>query len=116
MDFKNPYWSNKLKISALQRWIIVHSILYYELDSSIVPDKQFDRNAYQLVDLQKEHPTEAQASQYWYVFHDFDGTTGFDIYDRLTKSDKDYLTKIAKHVLHLSFADKKEGTRFGKRN
>lgn len=98
MKFKNPYWSNKLKISSLQRWIIVHSILYYELNDSIIEDKQFDDNARQLVKLQKEHPSDAKCSDYWYVFHDFDASTGFYIYSRLNKHDKKYLTSIAQFV------------------
>lgn len=102
MRFNNPYWSNKLKISALQRWIIVHSILYYELNRSVVTDKVFDANAKQLVQMQEDFPDEAEEADYWYVFHDFDGTTGFDLYHRLDKHDKEYLTNIAHHVLRLT--------------
>lgn len=101
MKFANPYWSNKLKIESLQRWIIVHSIIYYELGSSIVSDKVFDANARQLVQMQNDFPKDAKQSQYWYLFYDFDGTTGFDLYSRLNKKDKAYLMKIAKHVLRL---------------
>lgn len=101
MKFKNPYWSNKLKIASLQRWVLVHSILYYELDSSIVEDKLFDANAKQLVKMQNDFPDEAEESEYWYVFYDFDGSTGFDLYGRLTKDDKRYLTQIAQHILRL---------------
>lgn len=102
MRFGNPYWSEKLKMSALQRWLIVHSILYYEMNSSIVSDKMFDANARQFVKMQNENPEEAEETDYWYVFYDFDGSTGFDLYDRLTKRDKKYLTHIASHVLKLS--------------
>ena len=102
MKFSNPYWSNKLKIDALQRWILVHSILYYEMDSSIISDKLFDDNARQLVMMQEQFSDEAAETQYWYVFYDFDGSTGFDLFDRLNKDDKVYLTQIANHVLKLS--------------
>ena len=101
MKFSNPYWSNKLKISYLQRWIAIHSILYYELSSSIISDKVFDENAYQLVQLQNEFPDDAKESDYWYVFNDFDASTGFYIYDSLTKQDRQYLTHIAQHILSL---------------
>ena len=101
MNFNNPYWSNKLRIGALQRWIIVHSILYYELNNSIVTDKLFDANAHQLVQMQSDFPEDAKESQYWYVFYDFDGTTGFDLYSRLNKHDKAYLRHLAEHVLRL---------------
>ena len=110
MKFRNPYWSKKLCISALQRWIIVHSILYYELDSSIVEDKTFDANSKQLVQMQHDYPNEAKASDYWYVFYDFDGSTGFDLYHRLNKEDKNWLHHIANHVLKLN----KGGIRHGK--
>ena len=101
MKFANPYWSNKLKIECLQRWIIVHSILYYQLADSIIEDRVFDANAKQLVKLQSEFPDDAEESEYWYVFYDFDANTGFYIYDRLNKHDKEYLTQIAKHVSRL---------------
>ena len=101
MKFTNPYWSNKLRIGSLQRWIIVHSIIYYELGSSIVSDKVFDANASQLVQMQKDFPDEAKESDYWYLFYDFDGTTGFDLYSRLNKHDKAYLRHLAEHVLSM---------------
>ena len=102
MRFSNPYWSLKTKMSALQRWLIVHSILYYELNEGIVSDKVFDANAYQLVDMQNSNPEIAKQTEYWYVFNDFDGTTGFHLYYGLNKKDKKYLTHIAQHVLGLN--------------
>ena len=101
MVFKNPYLSPKARIGLLQRWLIIHSILYYEMDTSIVTDKQFDANARQLVQMQKEHPEETKQSDYFYVFYDFDGSTGFDLYYRLKPKDKIYLKQIAMHVLKL---------------
>lgn len=102
MKFTNPYWSNKLRISSLQRWVIVQSIIYYELSGSIVTDKVFDENARQLVQMQKDFPNEAKESEYWYLFYDFDGTTGFDLYGRLKQKDKQYLMQQAKHALRMA--------------
>ena len=102
MKFKNPYWSNKLRIETLQRWVLIHSILYYEMNESLVTDQEFDKHAKLLVEMQKEHKASAKKSQYWYVFHDFDGTTGFDLPHRLSDTDKEYLFKIANHVLWTS--------------
>ena len=98
MRFNNPYWSNKLRINSLQRWIIVHSILYYELDFTLISDKIFDANAKQLVELQNTFPKDATKSKYWYVFNDFDGSTGFHLYNRLKKRDKEYLMQIAQYL------------------
>ena len=93
------YWSDAAKVSYLQRRIIVHSILYYEMDSSVISDKQFDVLCQQLVQMQKEVDfAEFRKSTYYYAMHDFDGSTGFNIYGRLIKYDKEYLSKIAMQV------------------
>lgn len=113
MNFPNPYWSEALKIGGLQRWILVHSIIYYELDSSIVSDQVFDRNARQLVQMQKSNPEEAKRSEYWYAFYDFDGSTGFDLYDRLNASDKQKILNTAKYVLVLCGNKKGGGSKVG---
>ena len=105
MKFNNPYWSEKTKMSALQRWLIVHSILYYVMDTNVVSDKVFDDNARQLVVMQTKYPDIAKQTEYWYVFDGFDGNTGFDLYYGLNKEDKEYLTHIAQHVLNLSRSD-----------
>ena len=102
MKFANPYWSNKLKMNALQRWILVHSILYYEMSNSVVSDRMFDKNARQLVAMQLEFSDEAKETAYWHVFYDFDGNSGFDLFNRLDDEEKEYLTTIASHVARIS--------------
>lgn len=105
------YWSDSTKISYLQRRIIVHSILYYEMDSSVINDKQFDVLCQQLVQMQKEADfAEFRKSTYYYVMHDFDGSTGFYLYGRLTKYDKEYLSQIAGSVSR-SFKDQNKTER-----
>lgn len=96
------YWSNKAKISYLQRLVIVHSIIYYELNESVITDKRYDSISYQLLNLCKEDNQAFKQSDYYYVMHDFDANTGFDIISRLTESDKSYLLHIASNVLRLN--------------
>lgn len=73
--------------------------MYYEQDESCVTDKEYDSISHQLVALQKEASKEEwEKSTYYYAMHDFDGSTGFDIPSRLTKKDRDYLTRIANMV------------------
>ena len=97
-----PYWSLRTKISVLQRHIIVHSIIYYSLDNSTISDKKFDELSKELVTLMElADDKELEATDYWYCMYDFDGSTGFHLYDRLTEYDKQYLTKIARYVLSL---------------
>lgn len=103
------YWDDSVKISYLQRRIIVHSILYYEMDSSVINDKQFDILCHQLVKMQKNvNFVEFRKSTYYYVMYDFDGSTGFHLYGRLTKYDKKHLSQIAGNVNKLYKDQKSE--------
>lgn len=93
------YWSDKTKISYLQRRVIVYSIMYYEQNESCISDKAYDEISKQLVTLQNASEREEfEASQYYYAMYDFDGSTGFDIPSRLTDEDRQYLTKLANVV------------------
>lgn len=96
------YWDDYVKISYLQRCIIVYSIMYYEMNESCISDKQYDGISHQLVQLQSSvSEAEWKKSMYYYVMYDFDGSTGFDIPSRLTKKDRAYLVNIAGHVYRL---------------
>lgn len=97
------YWDDITKINCLQRFIIIHSILYYVLDSPTIPDYHFDYISNVLYGLQNKVPKKTfKSSQYYYCMHDFDGNTGFDLYSRLNKNDKSYLENLAKQILILS--------------
>lgn len=94
------YWSDQTKISLLQRRILVYSIQYYKLSETVISDKEYDSISRQLLQLQKTVSKEdREGSQYWYVFNNFDANTGFDLYDRLTERDQNYLMRIASLVL-----------------
>ena len=81
------------KIQLLQRWILVQSFAYYELDSNIASDFDYDANARQLEELYKEYPAEFKRSRYYQYFNDFydageHATSGFDLIERVRKADK----------------------------
>lgn len=103
IDFnKSPciYWSNKEKCNYLQRYILIHSIIYYLLNSSTISDKKFDTVCKQLVNLSKTTENYSK-TEYYSVFKGFTGETGFDLYYKLNKQDQKYLLGIAAHVLKL---------------
>lgn len=85
------------KVSALHRYILVHSCIYYEMDSSIIDDKQYDKAAYLLVEMQKE--VNILDTDYGDIFTGFDGTTGFDLFSKLSDADREKIRRIAKNVL-----------------
>lgn len=94
------YWSNKTKIDYLQRRIIVYSILYYQYDKSIISDKDYDYLTKQYLELVENTSIEEfKKTQYYYCFRDYDGSTGFDLFDLLSESDRDYLLKITEHII-----------------
>ena len=88
------------QIDWLARFIIVHSIIYYEYDSNVISDKTYDEYAYYLAKLIKENPEEFKKCHYRDIVYDFDGTTGFDLRSRLSKQENEYLSNLAYHVLH----------------
>lgn len=94
------YWSDQAKISLLQRRILIYSIQYYKMSETVISDKEYDSISRQLLQLQKTaSKADREGSQYWYVFNNFDANTGFDLYDRLTERDQNYLMRIASLVL-----------------
>lgn len=68
------------RIHRLRRVVLAHSVLYYSMGESVVPDTQFDAWAYELVELQKTHPESSKRVLYHQeAFADFTGETGFDL-------------------------------------
>jgi len=101
MKFKEGMTA-KEKIEALERYILIHSMLYYHMNESVISDQLFDKRAKLLAKKIEQLGSKKIAStQYGYVFYDFDGTTGFDLIDRLTKSDRQCIKQVATFVLRL---------------
>ena len=89
------YWNTLTKIDFLQRKIILNSVAYYVYDQSPLTDSFYDGICRQLVILQEEYNKEggdfAKDSRFGYAFYDFDGSTGFHLYNRLKPSDRYYI-------------------------
>ena len=93
--------SNQDYINFLQRGIIVHSYLYYELDSSIISDQAFDKKSRELVALKNAYPDLWKTSEYYHIFGDeYTGATGFHLYYGLTKMQQEKIRSIANILLH----------------
>lgn len=100
MKFHNPF-NIVEKIQLLQRWILVQSFAYYELNENIASDFQYDANAVQLAKLKSEYPDEFKRSRYHLYFHDYctdvEGahyTSGFDLLEKVRKNDKDLYRRL----------------------
>ena len=105
LDFINKlpykYFDIKTKIEYIQRRIIIYSIQYYELNQSIISDKDYDKLSKYLCKLKDKYKGVYETTEYYYCLYDFDASTGFYIYDRLSKKDKIKLRHIAEHILML---------------
>lgn len=98
MKFHKPF-NTVEKIQLLQRSILVNSFAYYELDSNILSDFQYDANARQLEELAKSHPEEFKRSRYYRYFYDFydtdeHATSGFDLIERVRRDDSDLYRRL----------------------
>lgn len=82
--------------------ILVHSCIYYELDSNLVSDETWSTWAQELVKLQKKYPQIAERVDYAKEFKDFDGSTGFNLPTRNPEvmSKARYLLKLHKEDKH----------------
>lgn len=67
-------------IERRRRQILVHSVLYYRLDSSLIPDATYDAWAQELIRLQREHPEISESVAYHLdAFRNFTSSTGYDL-------------------------------------
>ena len=75
------------KIRQRRRQMLVHSFLYYELDSSIIDDHTWSKWGTELAELQKQYPDIASEVEYAELFKDWNGSSGAHlVYDDKIKS------------------------------
>lgn len=67
------------KIQQRRYQILVHSLLYYELDTTIVSDNKWAEWGKELVELQKTYPDISKKVIFADAFLDFDASTGYSL-------------------------------------
>lgn len=94
------HWELIDKINFIQRKILLNSIMYYQYDRNFISDFHYDDCCKKLVKLHKAYgPDFVDDSMYGYAFYDFDGSTGYHLYSRLTEEDKHWLGLIVQQKL-----------------
>lgn len=82
-------------INFLQRFIIVHSYIYYHLDDNIISDREYDLKAKELTSYKNRYPDLWRTSMYYDQFgDDYNGATGFTLYDSLDSHQKEIIRSI----------------------
>lgn len=69
----------RAKIEQRRRQILVHSIIYYVLNDSIISDYDWSRWASELAELQSQYPEIASSCVYSEAFANFDPSTGYNL-------------------------------------
>lgn len=70
----NQEIKDKIKQRRLQ--MLVHSCIYYVLDSNIISDSTWSKWALELKDLQNKYPEISKEVEYAEYFKDWDGSSG----------------------------------------
>ena len=66
-------------ITRRRRQVLVHSIIYYELDDCIISDHQWQDWANELEELQAKYPDIADECPYAGAYRGFDGSSGYNL-------------------------------------
>lgn len=96
------HWTTVDKLNRLQRMVLLHSIIYYDLNESVITDDYYGKLARLLARKVEQYRNKPvfRKTMYWYVFEDYtDGSTGFDLAHKLTKKDYKYLYCMATHII-----------------
>lgn len=76
-------------IDFLQRFIILHSYIYYELNGNVISDRKYDEKARELVMYKNKYPELWKTSMYYKQFgNEYNGATGFTLYHDLDEHQK----------------------------
>ncbi len=87
-------------IDYLQRYIILHSYIYYELNNNIISDKKYDEKAKELTRYKNEYPELWKQSMYYKQFgDDYNGATGFTLYHDLDEHQKEIIRSLVPRSL-----------------
>lgn len=82
-------------IDFLQRFIILHSYIYYELNNNYISDMEYDKKSKELVKYKNEYPDLWKNSMYYKQFgDDYNGATGFTLYHDLDDEQKKIIRSL----------------------
>ena len=86
------------QINRLQRIIILHSYIYYELNDNVISDREYDLKSNELVKYKNDYPDLWRNSEYYKQFGDeYNGSTGFSLYRDLNEHQQAIIRCIANY-------------------
>lgn len=80
MNYTSEELEIMAKIKRLRLCVLVHSIIYYRLNTNIVSDFQYDKFAKELKALQEKYPKlSMNVQEYKKEFEGWDGCSGYNL-------------------------------------
>lgn len=68
------------EIKRLRKIVLVHSVIYYRMNTNIISDIQYDKFAKRLQSLQNQYPVISKSvNELYKEFKDWDGCSGFNL-------------------------------------
>lgn len=95
-------WTTVDKLNRLQRMVLLHSIIYYDLNENVITDDYYNKLTRLLAKKVAQYRDKPvfKKTMYGYVFKDYtDGSSGFYLAHQLKKKDYEYLKILATHVI-----------------
>lgn len=83
------------RLLHLERLILVHAHIYYDLDFNIISDSEYEKFSRELLAIMKQYPKEFKESKYYSYFKDYEGSSMYG-----TKYPPEII-KVAWGLLHL---------------
>lgn len=101
----SPSWDEITCINRIQRMILVYSILYYDYDISPLSDFEYDELAHELADTMSTFK-DVKNTRFYYVFEDYNGSTGCYLRSRLNDRDQEIIDRIVEAGVRLHSGEK----------
>lgn len=87
-------------IDFLQRYVIVHSFMYYELNMNVISDMKYDAKAKELAKYKSTYPDLWKSSEYYKQFgDDYNGSTGFTLFHDLDSHQQKIIKSIVNSIM-----------------
>lgn len=89
-------------INYLQRYLIIHSVIYYEYNDNVIDDRLYDAKAKELVKLKNDNPDLWKQSDYYKQYgDDYNGSTGFTLFHDLDDHQKQIILAIINSIYRM---------------
>lgn len=93
----------KDQIDWLARYVLIHSIAYYDFNYNMITDKQYDDKMKQLEQLINDNKEIALTQcRYRNILKDFTSASGFDLKYKLTDAHREYLEHLTQNIINLT--------------